>query len=394
MRGLWEVLRMKIAYIGVRGVPATYSGIEVAVEEIGSRIADRGHDVTVYCMGHRYKQKSQTYRGMRLKYVPTSLHKNLEMIVYAFLSTIHALGHHYDIYHFHAIGPATMSLLPRLLGKKVVATVHALDWRREKWSFPARTYLRLGELASIKLAQGTIVVSKELEKYFREKYDEDSIYIPNGVFAKQCLDKSDILSKLALCDKEYIIFVGRLTRDKRVHVLIQGFRRSNTDMKLCIVGGENDVTIDELKTYAGSDPRIVFAGPIYGDDLVRLFRSAYLFVLPSILEGLPVALMEAMAYGTAVLVSDIPENLELITHDGALYGRAFRAADVSSLAQTLQDMIDDPSMVEQLASKASALVRQRYDWDQIAKETLSVYTQIVHGPARHLDQSISGVDRP
>ena len=367
---------MKIAYIGLRGVPATYSGIELAVEELGSRIAARGHDVTVYCMEHWYKEKLATYKGMQLQYVKTYPSKNLEMILYAFSSTIRAIAKDFDIFHFHGIGPATMALMPWACRKKTIVTVHALDWRNEKWSLPARTYLRLGEYMAARFPEKTIVVSKYLKKYYQDNYGKFTDYIPNGVDIKSVEEDMSIFDKLGIKKNKYIIFVVRLTRAKNVHVLIEAFLKVNTDKKLCIVGGEKDITLDELRSYAQSDSRILFAGPIYGDDVVRLLQNCYLYVLPSVLEGLPVSVMEAMAYGSTVLVSDIAENLEVITDDGNCYGLTFHVGDVNDLQQALQQLVDDRALVDRFRVGASQFVKDRYNWDRIADETLSLYQEI------------------
>ena len=172
---------MRIAFIGLRGVPAKYSGIERAVEEIGSRLVSKGHEVTVYCMASRYKKGPSSYKGMNLVYIPTVKKKNLEMIIYAFYSAIHSIFKKYDIVHFHAIGPSTMAIFPRIFGKKTVVTVHGLDWQRSKWSKFAKNYLRVGEWTSINFPNSTIVVSRSLKKYYEAKYKKEVVYIPNGI---------------------------------------------------------------------------------------------------------------------------------------------------------------------------------------------------------------------
>lgn len=369
---------MKIAYIGLRGVPATYSGIELAVEELGSRIAKCGHDVTVYCMDHWYKEKLATYKGMQLQYVKTYPSKNLEMVLYAFSSTIQAMTKNFDILHFHAIGPATMALIPWVCCKRTIVTAHALDWKNEKWSLFARIYLRIGEHITANLPQKTIVVSKNLQKYYQHKYGKLTKYIPNGVSIKTIKKDKSVIEKLGIKENEYILFIGRLTRAKNVHTLIEAFLKIKTDKKLCIVGGDKDITINELRVYAKNDPRVLFAGPIYGDDAIHLLQNAYLYVLPSTLEGLPISVIEAMAYGNAVLVSDIPENLEVITDSENYYGLTFRAGDVGDLQEKLQCLINDNTLVARLRIGANKFVNDRYNWDQIAEETLLLYQEIVY----------------
>lgn len=365
--------------IGVRGVPANYSGIEAAVEELGSRLVARGNDVTVFCMHHWYEEKRETHKGMRLAYVKTVPSKNLEMIVYAARATVAALSQDFDLIHFHAIGPATMVVLPWLLKRRTVVTVHALDWRNEKWSLPAQVYLRLGEYLSARLPTRTIAVSKTLRAHFAARHKRTLDYIPNGVslLSVDGDGDGDVLARLGLTPGRYIIFVGRLTRPKQVHTLVEAFCQVKTPMRLCIVGGEKDITVAELAAFTRGDPRVVFAGPIYGDDQARLLKSAYLYVLPSILEGLPISLMEGMAYGNAVLVSDIAENLEVIRNGDALHGIAFRAGDVDDLRARLQQAVNDPSLVARLREPARDWVLKSYDWDRIAEDTARLYASAV-----------------
>ena len=212
---------MRIAFVGLRGVPAAYSGVERAVEEIGCRLASRGHDITVFCMSHHFERRPVTHRGMLLKYVPSIRSNSLEMITHAFLATLSTLTGRYDVMHFHALGPSTLSFLPRLFGKQTVVTVHGLDWKREKWGALARAYLRFGEAASCRFPDATIVVSEVLRDHYAAKYEADTVYIPNGVPTSEhkVLRRAGEIGELRA--REYILFVGRLTPEKNVHQLIR-----------------------------------------------------------------------------------------------------------------------------------------------------------------------------
>jgi len=370
---------MKIAYIGLRGVPAEYSGIEKSIEEIGSRLVKKGHKVTVYCMAGRYKKKLNFYRGMRLKYIPTIKSKNLEMIFYSFLSSISNTLENYDITHFNAIGPSTMSIIPKLFGKKIVVTVHGLDWMRGKWRHFAKTYLRFGEWTSIKFPHQTVVVSKTLKQYYESKYHKPVIYIPNGINISKYQALDEASKKFSIEKNKYLLFVGRLTREKNVHLLISAFKRIKTDLKLLVVGGSShtDDYVRELKELAGSDRRIIFTGPIYDRLLAEIYSNAYFFVLPSALEGLPVVLLEAMSYGNGVLVSDIPENIEVIQDGDALRGFTFRSGKVESLVSILSDLVEHPSKVENMRIKGRELVLRKYNWDIVANETVELYKELI-----------------
>ena len=373
--------KIKVAYVGLRGVPAEYSGIERVVEEVGSRLAKKGHGVTVYCMSGRYINKKEFYRGMALRYIPAIKRKNFEMITYGFLSAVKSALLDYDIVHFHAIGPATMSIIPKLFGKKVVVTVHALDWKRTKWSRFAKLYLKFGEWASIHFPHATSVVSNTLERYYKDKYGKNVFYIPNGIQQYKYVALNSVENKFALEKNKYILFVGRISREKRIDILIKAFKNLETDFKLIIVGGAglNDSYERKLKKIAAPDKRVVFTGPIYDRFLARIFSNAFLFVLPSELEGLPVVLLEALSFGNAVLVSDIPENLEVIQDDNILCGFTFKCGQAESLESVLFDLIANQDKVQKMKHKSRDLVKRKYNWDDIAEKTENLYKNILNG---------------
>jgi len=373
--------KLKIAFIGLRGIPAEYSGIEKAVEEIGVRLVAKGHEVTVFCMAGRYREKVNSYRGIKLKYIPTIKSKNFEMICYAFFSAIsNALGN-YDISHFHAIGPSTVSFIPKLFGKKLLVTIHGLDWQREKWGHFAKIYLKVGEWTSVRIPHRTIVVSKTLKQYYENKYSKKVNYIPNGINSSKYATLQGAGERFSIEKNSYLLFVGRLTKEKNIHLLIQAFKKLKTDKKLLIVGGSShtDDYIRELKELTGSDERIIFTGPIYNQLLEQIYSNAYLFILPSALEGLPVVLLEALSYGNVVLVSDIPENIEVIQDEDTLRGFTFRSGRVESLESILSDLLEYPSKVEDMKNKGRKLVLRKYNWDVIADETVELYKRLITG---------------
>jgi len=370
--------KLKIAYIGLRGIPAEYSGIEKAVEEIGVRLVKKGHEVTVYCMAERYRKKVNSYRGIKLKYIPTIKSKNFEMVFYAFFSAISNVLGNYDISHFHAIGPSTVSFIPKLFGKKLVVTVRGLDWQREKWGYFAKTYLKFGEWTSVRIPHRTIVVSKTLKQYYENKYSKKVNYIPNGINSSKYVTLRGAGKRFSIKKNRYLLFVGRLTKEKNIHLLIQAFKKIKTDKKLLIVGGSShtDKYVTELKKFAVSDSRIIFTGPIYDQLLAEIYSNAYLFVLPSSLEGLPIVLLEALSYEVTVLVSDIPENIEVIQDDDTLKGFTFRSGQVESLENILGDLSEHPNKVENMRRKGRELVLRKYNWDIVANETLELYKEL------------------
>jgi glycosyltransferase involved in cell wall biosynthesis len=362
---------LKIAYIGLRGVPANYSGIEKAVEEIGSRLATK-HDITVYCMASRYKDQIPTSKGMSLKYITNLSGKNVEMISYAFMSTLKACFSNNQLIHFHAIGPSSFAILARLFGKKVVSTNHGLDWRRSKWGKVAKAYLKFGEYVSAKFTHSTISVSRYIKEYYLARYNSNVIYIPNG---KDTTIEPTLaaLNKFNIIKNQYILFVGRVTQEKGIQHLCQAFNECRFDkaMKLVIVGGSIDTFKDELDNEFKSNNNIIFTGPIYNrSDLAGLYSNASLFVLPSEIEGQSIVILEALSYGCRVLASDIPENVDLLSH----FGSYFHVKDISNLKMRMLDAINNDS---HYLKADLEMYLENHDWDKIANQTEQVYLNLM-----------------
>lgn len=371
---------MRIAMIGLRGVPAKYSGVETAVEEIGVRLVEEGHDVSVYCMAGSGTGEAACYRGMRRIFVPTIRSKNLEMIVYSVLATVHALFGRYDIIHFHALGPSTMAFLCWLTRRPAVVTCHGLDYKREKWGLLARSYLRLGEFVSARYARAVIAVSRSLQRHFADSHGREAVYIPNGSFEQRPVELQAGATRFPIAPKGYVVFVGRLVECKRVDHLIRAFRQCRSDLKLVVVGDGPPDIVGRLKELAGNDGRVIFTGALHGEELAAVFSNAALFVLPSVLEGLPLSLIEALAYDLPVVVSDIAENLEVVA-DGDRYRATVVARDdVESLDLGLR------SAIEKLGNARSTgnaeFIRAKYNWNQIATATLETYGQALAGYGR------------
>ena len=340
------------------------------------RLVKKGHEVTVYCMGGYYKDRLESYRGIRLRHVPTIRGKNLEMIYYVFLAALSSIRQEHDIIHFHSIGPSTLSWIPRLFGKRIVVTVHALTGHEEKWGFLAKKYLAFGEWTASHFPHRTIVVSKALKKYFEGEHKRVVNYIPNGVKKRDYSALGESGKRFGLDKNGYVLFVGRLTKDKKVDLLIEAFKQLDTKMKLVITGASKDDYRETLESQASCDERIVLTGPIYGEELARLYTNAYLFILPSAVEGLPMVVLEAMSHGSAVLVSDIAENLEVIDDEGVSRGATFRSGRVGSLATVLGDLIGNPRKIDRLRDQGRALVARKYDWDEIVDATVNVYEHV------------------
>jgi glycosyltransferase involved in cell wall biosynthesis len=370
---------IQIAFIGGRGVLSKYSGVETYYEQVGSRLAQRGHRVIAYCRDY-FTPQIKEHNGVRLVRLPTIRSKHLDTLVHTFLSTIHAMCSRCDIVHYHCLGPALFSFLPRLVGKKTVVTVQGLDWQRCKWQRLAAAVLRIGERGSLRFPNATIVVSRTLQRYYRERYGIEPAYVPNGTILRQWRKPSQLLN-WGLKPDSYILFLGRLSPEKNCHLLIEAHARIENAPPLVMAGGSRYADAYVAKLRAQADERVKFLDWVSGEACEELLTNAMLFVLPSAIEGLSLSLLDAMAAGVCVLVSDIPENLE--PADGA--GFSFRSGDSYHLERMLRMLIADPQLRQAAVDKARARVRERYAWDHITKQVEDIYVALL--PERNVQTS-------
>ena len=378
---------LNIAFVGSRGLPAAYSGVEVAIQEIGTRLVARGHSVTAFCIGAPgQKNNSDSFRGISVRYLPSIRRQGIEMLTNAFLASLIATAGRFDIVHYQALGPASFSWLPRLLGKKTVVTVHGLDWKRAKWGRIGRLYLKLGEIASARCPNATITVSKSLQRHYMERFGHNPHFIPNSLPEDRVQALAEVAPP-ARSERRYVTFIGRLVPEKGIHDLIKAFSMIEADVDLFIVGGGQNKYESELREAAKNDPRIKFTGPQYGTNLVQHLRGAELFVLPSSVEGLPIGLIEAMALGVPVAVSNIPENLEVLEHGGRLAGYSFKVNSPDSLAECIRFALSNPQVTVALATLGKAAVAEKYDWDAITSQVEKVYYQVLQLPHSNIPVS-------
>ena len=265
-----------------------------------------------------------------------------------------------------------MCWLPKLLGKKVVVTVHGLDWRREKWKggFGAK-YIYAGEKMAVRFADEIIVLSRNVQRYFLETYGRETVYIPNGVNRPEIYPADQIRQQWGLEKDGYILFLGRLVPEKGIHYLIEAYKQLQTDKKLVIAGGISDTDAygRKLKAMAGSNGNILFTGFVQGRILEELYSNAYLYVLPSDVEGMPLSLLEAMSYGNCCVVSDIPECTEVVEDKAVVFPKG----DVVCLANCLQDLCCEGGKVLDMKNTARSFICSKYNWDDITQRTLELY---------------------
>lgn len=354
-------------------------GVEIVVKELCKRMAQRGCEVTCYnrsghhISGAEYDSVDKTeYEGITQKYVPTIEKKGLAAVSASFFAAICSAFGKYDVVHIHAEGPAFFSWLPRMFGKRVVVTIHGIDWQREKWkSGFGSKFIRQGEKNAIKYANEIIVLSKGVQHYFKDTYGRETRFIPNGVNRPEVRESKLITEKFNLTKDSYILFLGRLVPEKGIRYLIEAFKNVKTDKKLVIAGGSSDTDsfMKELTELAKGDDRIIFTGFVQGSMLDELYSNAYIYTLPSDLEGMPLSLLEAMSYGNCCLVSDIPECTDVV-EDKAII---FKKSNVGDLIDKLQDACDYPEKVVKLKKQAADFICNKYNWDDIVEETMKLY---------------------
>ena len=363
--------RVRVAFIGGRGVISKYSGIESYYEQAGRELVQMGHEVTVYCRSY-FTPAMKQHNGMRVLRLPTIRSKHLETVIHTILSTLHATFSRYDVVHYHALGPALFSFIPRLAGKKTVVTVQGLDWQRKKWGWMASRVLRWGEAAAVALPNATMVVSKTLQQYYWSKHKRPTSFIPNGA-AILPRSGSTRLAQWGLSPENYVLFLGRFSPEKNCHLLITAFESLSTEMKLVLAGGSSysDGYAQSLQQHQSERVRLL---PwVSGGDLEELLSNAALFVLPSDLEGLSLALLDAMAAGVCVLTSDVPENKEVVA--GA--GFTFRRGNQFDLARMLNLLIRNPGFRHEAGAKGLQRIQSQYLWPDIARSIEDVYYDIL-----------------
>ncbi|MDD5367629.1 MAG: DUF1972 domain-containing protein [Anaerolineaceae bacterium] len=366
---------LNIALLGTRGIPASYSGFETCVEQLGQRLVTRGHHVTVYCRSHHISYPGQTYKGMHLVKLPTIQNKYFDTIFHSFLSSIHALPKRYDIALYFIAGNSLVTWIPRLVGTKTIINVDGLDWKRDKWPRLAKKYIQFAEFMATKLPNVFITDSHVVQGYYQNTYNQLPPYIPYGSEVKKELP-GDTLEKFGLEPRRYVLFVGRLVPENCAHHLIEAFREINTEMKCVIVGDAPyaDDYIQSLRQCAGDDRRIIFTGYQFGKSYQELGSNSFIFVETSSVGGTHPALTEAMAFSNCIIVNNTPENLETIADGGLSYNGNQGAV---SLRRVLEGLIQDPDQVEKYRLLAEARALNTYSWEKVTDEYEALFANLL-----------------
>lgn len=374
--------KKSIVMIGHKRIPSREGGVEIVVDELSTRLVKAGYFVDAYnrsgyhVSGKEFDEaRGKVYNGIRLFTIPTFKSSKLNAIVYSFLATLRAVFGNYGIYHYHAEGPCAMLWLPGLLRKKIVVTIHGLDWQRAKWGNFASRVLKFGEKQAVRYADEIIVLSGNVQQYFEEVYGRKTTFIPNGITRLEKKKADKIKERWNLEEEGYILFLARLVPEKGAHYLIEAFKELDTGKKLVIAGGNSHSTeyVARIHEMAKSDERIILTGFVQGQELEELFSNAYLFVLPSDIEGMALCLLEAMSYGNCCLVSDITENTEVVEDKGAV----FRKGDVEDLRRQLKELLDNREKVMAYKAESRDYICNKYDWDKVVKETMVIYEKLI-----------------
>jgi glycosyltransferase involved in cell wall biosynthesis len=362
---------VRVAEAGIRGIPANFGGSETAVEEIGRRLAERGYEVTVYCRRHNSTTDAPEYLGMRRILLPSFGGFNFDTITHSAIASLDVLLRNTaDVVHFHGVGNALVLPLFRLSRKRVVITVDGPDWERPKWGPIARRMLKLSARIAARWADELIIDNRPSIEYFRERFGVEGTYIAYGADRDPPTD-TDHLESLGLQPRGYVLFVGALVPDKGPDVLIEAYRRIDTDRPLVIVGDSPFAASYRraLQEVAARDPRIRMLGYTYGEPYRQLLAHAYAYAHPLRSDGTSPALLQAMGYGSCIVVNSLPEALSAVGDAAVPYQRD----DPADLARKLELILSNADLAQELRERARRRAVREYDWDAVATAHAAVY---------------------
>lgn len=373
--------RLRIALMGSRGIPATYSGFETFYEQLAVRLAARGHAVTVYNRRHHFTTHATEYKGVRIVTLPSIPSKHLDTLTHSFLSLVHALWSGNDVFYLVIVGNSPLVWLAHLFGKKVILNVDGADFARDKWTGFAKRYLQWTERIAAKSADVVIADSTVIERRYRDLFSRDTIYIPYGA-NPQPRDEhaydSDVLARFGLESGEYILFVSRMTPENRAHVLVEAHRRSGSRRKLVLVGDAPyvDDYKREVQAACAASDNCIMTGYLFGDDYRQISSHCAYYVLPAGIDGTRPVLLDQMAFGNCVVVRDTPANMEVIGDAGLSFADA---EDVDGLAAVIRALDDQPDTIQAMRQRALQRVSERYSWDRITDQYETLFRSLQPG---------------
>jgi glycosyltransferase involved in cell wall biosynthesis len=350
---------MRIAILGIRGVPANYGGFETFAEQLGWRLIEQGHEVTVYGRNHSIPPGIRRYRGMRVVRLPAPKSKYFDTVIHSIFAAVHAAARRYDIVYVCNAANVPAVVILMLARKRVVLNVDGLEWRRAKWSRVGRAYYRVCAAIAARLPVSVVTDAKVIQSYYERAYGRRTEYFPYGTDLNSTKDDGT-LDRLGLKARGYVLFVSRLEPENNAHVVIEAYASVQTGMPLAIVGDAPYASKYIASLKETQDPRVRFLGAIYGQGYRILQSHSYAYVQATEVGGTHPALVEAMGAGNAILANDVPEHRETLQDAGTYYSGAVE------LSERLQELIDDPRRTKAFRLAAQKRAAATYSWDAVA----------------------------
>ncbi|MBN1541608.1 DUF1972 domain-containing protein [candidate division KSB1 bacterium] len=369
---------MKIAIMGIRGIPANYGGFETFIEELAPRLVQRGHQVTVFGRSNIIDYKEHFYKGVRIRLLPTISHKYLDTVAHTLFSTLVTFFTPYDVVLICNSANALFCALPRLMGKAVILNVDGLEWKRQKWNWAGKAFYKISEFLATFLPTAIVSDARDVQSYYARKFQAKSYYIPYGA-PVQPIASQEILRKYGLRPREYILYVSRMEPENNAHRVVKAFECVETEKKLVMVGDapySNDY-INKLKMTA--DRRIIFTGYVFGVGYRELQSHAYLYIQATEVGGTHPALLEGMGYGNCVLANDVSEHHEVLGSTGIFFDRM----DNRDLSGKIQMLCDRPKLVAEMRSKIRKRVNALYCWDRVTDQYEKLFIKVIRNRVRH-----------
>lgn len=363
---------MKLAFIGTRGVPANYGGFETFYEELGKRLTERGHEVTVYCRDSYYSEKLDEYLGMKLVYLPNLKKKSLDTLSHSFFSILHAIRQPYDVYMVCNAANSPVLLIPRLLGKQIAINTDGLEWKRGKWGKLARKYYKLSEWIATRLANRIVADSIGIQDYYREEYGADSSYIAYGAPAVTS-SQPHLVEKFGVRPGEYFLQVTRFEPENNPLLTLQAFKKLNTTKKLVLIGGVPYPSGYSRAMEEEVGDRIILPGPVYDKDVLNeLWANCYGYIHGNEVGGTNPALLQAMGAGCFTIAIDVSFSRDVLRDCGIFYNKS-----VDGLRDKMQWALDNESILGPFKQKAVARIKDFYNWGLVADKYEELFQELV-----------------
>jgi glycosyltransferase involved in cell wall biosynthesis len=362
---------MKIAIMGIRGIPANYGGFETFIEQMAPRLVARGHDVTVYGRSNIIDYHEPTYKGVRIKILPTISHKYLDTVVHTLVCALNGFFHRFDVVFICNSANAAFCILPRMMGKPVVLNVDGLEWKRQKWNWAGKAFYKISEFLATFTPTAVVSDAREVQSYYWERFQKESTYIPYGA-PETPSETREILDKFGLKPREYVLYVSRMEPENNAHRVVEAYEKITTDKKLVMVGDAPYSSDYIAGLRATKDERIIFTGYVFGQGYRELQSHAYCYVQATEVGGTHPALLEGMGYGNCILANDVPEHHEVLAQTGCY----FTTREKDSLREKLQYLLDNPLEVARYREVVKQRVHAHYSWDKVTTDYEELFNKV------------------